>query len=63
MSDEMNDEMVKAAEALEAAARKYRRLYEKLHPSRPVTWIKHNKTGAGVFITDAQYTEIFKRYL
>lgn len=51
--DEMTEEMIEAAHALQAAADRYRELYEAMHGGKPVVWVGNNETGGCVFIADS----------
>lgn len=59
----MTEEMIKTAEELFIAAKKYKELYEDQYGKQPVVWVQDNDTGEGLFIADSYNTQIMRSRL
>ena len=53
--DYMTEEMIKAAEELEVAANRYKKLYQDEFGKKPMVYVKNDETGDLFLISSSEY--------
>lgn len=60
---EMTEEMIDAAYELQAAAKKYKQVFEKKNGKKPTVWVMDNETGETIFISDSFNSQLIREHI